>query len=76
MPDWTIVAQLARGHHELVGLDAPEAREDVARARGLLLLDVDDDQALGAQLRRHCLLVAGVHLPLVGAPPRSRALNA
>ena len=43
--------QLARGDHELVGLDALEAGEDVARVGGLLLLDVDDDQALGAQLR-------------------------
>ena len=58
--------ELAGGDDELVRLDPAEAREDVARARGSLLLDVDDDQALRAQLRRDGLLVAGLHLPLAG----------
>ena len=76
MPDCTIVDELARGDDQVVGLDAPEAREDVAGAGRGLLLDVDDDQALRAQLRRDGLLVAGLHLALGGAPERSSALNA
>ena len=66
MPELDHRRELARGDHEVIGLDAPEAREDVAGVGCRLLLDVDDDQALGAQLRRHRLLVAGLHLPLGG----------
>ena len=45
MPDCTIVASWRVAITKVVGLDAPEAPEDVASVGRLLLLDVDDDQA-------------------------------
>jgi len=54
--------ELTRGHGQVARLDLLEASEDVARARGLELIDVEDDQPPGAQVLGHRLLVAGVEL--------------
>jgi hypothetical protein len=54
--------ELSRRDGELVRLHALEAVQDVVRARGRALLDVDDDQALAPQVRGDRLLGLGLEL--------------
>ena len=60
--------ELARGDRQLLRLDPLPAADVVAEVGGLLLLDVEDDQPLGTELRGDGLLVLAVELAARGDP--------
>ena len=72
-PSETIVASWRVAITRSSRLDLLEAREQVAGAGWRLLLDVEDDQPLAAQLRADGLLVLGLDLPLARGRRPGRA---